>query len=389
MGRETEFYPSQLNPLAVRLCQSLSYIIASWVYQLQLEITETDLDRIKKLGNNRLILMPNHPTFDDGIALFLLSTRLGEMFNYLVAYESFEGILGKFLQLMGAYSIKRGLADRQSVAYTLQLLQQPRSRLVIFAEGGCSFQNDTVMNFRSGAIQFPFQTLSKIAKQETNIPDFYVVPVSLKYRYIQPMNQVIEATLKRLETHFKIHPQTTDFYARLRGVAERVLASLEKDYQINVEITQNFDWNQRIKQLRNQILERCQEELNLTFPENTPPRERVYKIQSVLESQTDISHQEFLYQSTLRLLNFDAIYDGYVAENPTSERFLDTLTRLEREVFKIDRPYPKGQRKAIIKIGDPVNLKDYFQAYKDNKTATIEDLTQTIQATVQRNIELN
>ena len=88
------------------------------------------------------------------------------------------------------------------------------------------------------------------------------------------------------------------------------------------------------------------------------------------------------------MLNFDAIYDGYVGEKPTSERFLDTLTTLEREVFHIEHPAIKGRRKAFISLGEPINLKDYFAAYQDDKTATIESLTAKIQQTVQKNIDL-
>lgn len=83
--------------------------------------------------------------------MFLLSARLGEVFHYLVAHEAFQGLQGRLLTTrLGAYSIRRGLGDRRSVAQTLELLMQPACRLVVFPEGGCSFQNDTVMPFRGG-----------------------------------------------------------------------------------------------------------------------------------------------------------------------------------------------------------------------------------------------
>ncbi|MEM8806186.1 MAG: 1-acyl-sn-glycerol-3-phosphate acyltransferase, partial [Cyanobacteria bacterium P01_G01_bin.38] len=121
-------------------------------------------------------------------------------------------------------------------------------------------------------------------------------------------------------------------------------------------------------------------------------RERVYKVQSVLEtneatSPEDEALHEALYWTTVRLLNFDAIYDGYVAENPTPERFLDTLMRLEREVYKIEHIKPKAHRQAIFNIGEPLNLKDYVDEYRKNKSATVEKLTQTLQAITQANLQ--
>jgi 1-acyl-sn-glycerol-3-phosphate acyltransferase len=387
MSRSPEFYPPQQNPLLTRLTQSISPLGAHLLYHLDLQIEAADLEKLAALGSDRYVLLPNHPTFDDGVALFLLSTRLGELFHYLVAYEAFERWQRTPLQWLGAYSIRRGIGDRASVAKTLELLRQPASRLVIFPEGGCSFQNDTVMPFRTGAIQLPLQAMSKLAKQE-EIPNCHLVPVSIKYRYTQPMRWAIARSLQRLENALNLAPVSADFYLRLRAIAERVMTNIEREYGLNTAETAEMDWNQRITRIRTHLLEQCEQQLNLTPAPNTPDRERVYKIQYVLASRNEELKQgdNSIYPATVRLLNFDAIYDGYVAAAPTEERFLDTLTRLEREVFAIDRPRPKGHRNAIVRIGDPVNLKDYWESYPENRAGTVEVLTQQMQQAVQRNL---
>ena len=104
-----------------------------------------------------------------------------------------------------------------------------------------------------------------------------------------------------------------------------------------------------------------------------------------------------------------------MAAKPTPERFFATLDRLEREVFKIDRPKYKGRRQVEVKIGTPINLKEYWLPYQNNfaestsinlqashtdlvahhipepknstsRQATINNLTQAIQQTVQTNL---
>ena len=383
-----EFYPPLLNPLLVRICQSFSYLSAHLLYKIDLKISPTCLEKLKTLDAERLVLMPNHPTFDDGIVLFLLSTRLGEIFNYLVAYESFFGLQAQFLQLMGAYSIKRGIGDRHSIAQTIEILRKPAARLVIFPEGGCSFQNDTVMPFRSGAIQIPFQALKKIAKQQETIPNLYLVPLSIKYRYIVPMEEIIDRTLITLENQLEITTKSIDYYQRLRIVAAKIIATLEQEYGLNNSWPNSQDWNQRIAALKERALATIEEKLNLhSYPES-PLRERVYKVQYFLDSQPDFPEQKLIKKSIFRLLNFDAIYDGYVASFPTGERFLDTLTRLEREVFSIDKPVAKAHRQAVITVGKPVNLKDYFPDYQANRMPTVESLTEKIQQAVQKNLDL-
>lgn len=390
---DPSFYPPKLNQLLTRICQSISYPAAYCAYQLELAIAPAEIERLKAIEDERIIYLPNHPTLDDGVVLFLLSTRLGQLFHYIVAYEAFKGLLGGFLQRIGAYSIRRGLGDRPSIVQTLKLLQQPASRLVIFPEGGCSYQNDTVMPFRSGAVELALKAMNRLAQHDATVPNFYLVPVSLKYRYTSSMNSAIERTLSRLEEALNIKPVVPDCYQRLRIIAEEVLLNLEREYGIENNLIIEKDWNQRIEQLKNFVLEKCEQKLNLTSATQLPMRERVYKIQSILESRSEkLSEDEetydALYQTTVRLLNFNAIYDGYVASNPTPERFMDTLIRFEREVFQINHPRPKGHRKAHLSIGEPINLKDYFDRYKQNREATVENLTEQIQQTVQSNLDL-
>lgn len=381
----SQFYPPKLNPLFTRVIQIIAPVIASYVYQVKLVVAPEDIAKIKAIANQRIVYLPNHPTLDDGIILFMLSTRLGQLFYYIVTKEVFNGLMGKFLQLVGAYSIKRGLGDRSSISQTLKLLQQQKSRLVIFPESGCSYQNDTVMSFRPGAIQLTFRAMSQVAKSEGYIPDLYLVPVSLKYRYTKPMEGVIEQSLSQLETALSIQANTTEFYPRLRAIAETILINIEKEYSVKITTK---DWNKRIAQLKNHVLHECEQQLGLTPKEHIPARERVYKIQSIINYQEQESTYENLYRAAFRLLNFDAIYDGYVKEKPTPERFLDTLTILEREVFHIDHPSVKGRRKALISLGEPMNLKDYFAAYQADKTATVENLAAKMQQRVQKNIDL-
>ncbi|MBE9079246.1 1-acyl-sn-glycerol-3-phosphate acyltransferase [Romeria aff. gracilis LEGE 07310] len=377
------FYPPKQIPLLVRLVQSITYPLARKLYHFDLTVSETAVAKVKAIDESRLVYICNHPTLEDGIALFALSARVGQLFHYIVAHESFGGLLGGFIQRMGCYSIRRGLGDRASIAETLSLLKQPRCRLVIFPEGGCSYQNDTVMPFRTGAIQMPLQVMASLAKKEDEA-DLYIVPLSLKYRYSQPMERVIEETLSRLEAKLDLSPDTAEFYPRLRAVAQVVLQQVEQEAGLIPCAEQ--DWNHRIDRLRNYFITTCESKLGLKPNPNLPIRERVYKIQSLLETAEYQDKYEAVHWITMRLLNFDAIYDGYVAEAPTPERFLDTLIRLEREVFQIEHPQPKAHRRACFYIGDPINLRHYLDDYAADRTATIEALTEQLRQTMQDNL---
>ncbi len=400
------FYPPQLNHFLVRLAQFIAPYVARSFFQFELVISPDCLAKMRSLQNQRIILLPNHPTFQDPIVMFVLSKKLGQAFHYLAAYDLFNGSFSGIYQRLGVYSIRRGLVDRPSIAQTLELLAQPDCRLVVFPEGGCSFQNDTVMPFRVGAVQIAFQAMSKIVKQGEPLPDLYVLPVSIKYRYTQDMQEVINQTLHRLEQALSLEVVSGSTpYERLRAIAERVLVKIEQDYGMHPPAT-NQHWEQRISLLRTRILENCEQQLGMSSNPSELTRERTYRIEYVLKTKADkleteeampksptsegdqASSFELIEKSVKRLLNFDAIYDGYVAEKPTPERFLDTLTRLEREVFDIDKPPPKAYRQAIVKIGEPVNLRDIFADYQRDRAYTANAVMLNIQQAVQKNLDL-
>lgn len=381
-----DFYPPKLNPVLVHLGQQVVSLVAHWYYRFDLVVSQADLDCLRSLTHQRLLLLPNHPTFDDPIVIFNLSARLGLPFYYLSAREAFRQ-RGYWLQRLGVYSIRRGMVDRASVAQTLQILTQPDCKLVIFAEGGCSFQNDTVMPFRAGAIQMAFQAMNKILKLEKSLPDLYAVPISLKYCYTQDMTCAIAHSLQHLEKALQIDPEG-DFYQRLRVVAVRFLLKCEQEYGLINPVT---DLNQRIANLKQQVLQQCEQILGISAPGEF--RDRTYRIQQALEEQDNYNTSEQFWtrevmdKAAWRVLNFDAIYDGYVAATLTHERFLDTLIRLERDVFNIDKPRPKGDRQALLHVGKPINLKDWFTDYQQNRAGTVNTVVQIIHRQVQQNLD--
>ena len=410
---KTKFIPPQPQMFLLWVTQRLSGLYAAWFCRFRLAIEPEDSKRLKKLQQSRVIYLPNHPTHADGIAMFVLSAQLHQWFYYIAAYESFKGLQGWLMSRLGAYSIRRGVGDRNSIVQTLELMQKPECKLVIFPEGGCSYQNDTVMPFREGAVGLALRALKKLAQNSDSVPDFYLVPVSLKYQHPMAMNNAIDRSLKKLEKALGLNQKSPDFYWRLRAVAGKVLQRLEAEFGIEVQPvefgasqTKTGDWNQRIDHLKDTMLLSYEQQVGIKSQSHLPMRERVYKVQAKLEEryeklaveesgennndafrneQQDV-FSEKLYDDTLRLLNFDAIYDGYIAENPTQERFLDTLTTLEREVFRVETPRPKNMRLAQVKIGEPINLKDYLDDYCQDKDTTVKKITQQVQQIVQTNV---
>ena len=123
---ETKLLPPKRNALFTRLVQSIFYLEMYFAYQINLEVSDRDIGILKEIDDKRVVYLPNHSNLDDGLVMFLFSARLGQLFHYIVAYEAFNGFIGRLMQLVGAYSIRRGVGDRSSIIQTLKILQQPQ-----------------------------------------------------------------------------------------------------------------------------------------------------------------------------------------------------------------------------------------------------------------------
>lgn len=64
-----------------------------------------------------------------------------------------------------------------------------------------------------------------------------------------------------------------------------------------------------------------------------------------------------------------------------------TLTRLEREAFLVRQPRPKGDRRAIIRIGEPINLNAYYEEFQQRRGETVDKLAEQLRQRVQQGLD--
>ena len=291
----------------------------------------------------------------------------------------------------------RGSVDREAFRTTRRLLAEGTHPLVIFAEGEISRQNDTVLPFESGVTQLCFWALDDLAKAD-RVKPLYVVPIGIKYIYDADMWNEIEGSLTRLEREIlpQSSPSADDLYSRLRQIGAAVISILEREYKLKV--AEDRALNERIEQLREHILSQMEEFMGVTPQPSVLPRTRVRALKNLIDAEVYREMEEIpayerqiheqrlekfqeFYPDLNRLFNFIAIYDGYVGENRSPERFLEVITRLEREVFGDSKP--RGPRIAYMRFGAPKNLLDRYETYRQDKKQTVQDITLELETEVQ------
>ena len=397
-----DFKPPKPNTTVIKLVEAVMPLFNRWYLKgLSLDIDAESIARLKTTDGYPTVLAPNHAASADSAVVFLLSKQHAQpYYYYMAAREIFDigklgGLRSFLMQRCGAFSVIRGTADRNAFRTAREILTKGDRPLVIFGEGEISRQNDTVMRFERGVTQLCFWALDDMQKVGISKP-LYIVPIGIKYLYPQDMWNSIDDTITDLEQTILPPAERTPIerYGRLRRIAVAVFKTLAAEYQYKLDDSLPLDVH--IQALKEQILSHTEQIMGIHPDGDVLTRVRALKNLVDAEVYKDIDqmteyerkiHEELLqkfqqfYPDLNRLVNFLAISDGYVAEVPSAERFLDVITRLEREVF--GRAKKQGPRGASIRVGDPINLKDCYDTYKTQKRETVEQITLELETAVQ------
>jgi hypothetical protein len=391
-----DFRPPRENRLVLRLSQvALPMAMGRMRGIVAVSLAKTDWAHLEGLRGCRAILSANHPTTSDPLIALYLSRRLGEPFNYMACRELFHGPYGWLIQRLGAYSIHRGLPDRQSLRMTRRLLAENDRKVVIFPEGETYEQNDSLIPFQQGVIQIGFTALDDLQKagREVMLP---VLPIAVKYCCVSDARPAIEAGLQALEGALSLSSSSAEgFYGRLRHVGERVLSRMEKEFGIKAAPEPGL--SERIAAAKGHVLDRVARQVGIARPAHLPLSAQmralfnaVYEFAGEFADALDeygqgqharrVTAARPLLGDLRRLQNFLILSDGYVAEQMSGERFLDVISRLEREVLGTVRH--GVPREAVVRIAPPIDLGPRYEAYRQRKRETVAEVTAEVEECV-------
>lgn len=360
-----------------------------------LTVAPDDLARLQALTGHRAILSPNHPTETDPIVVFWLSGLLDERFNFLTTRETLVGPRGWGLNHIGAYSVIRGYADRESIRCTRRLLAEDDRKVVIFPEGLVYEHNDRLLQFQSGVPQLGFWALDDLEKAGKT-PRVPIVPLAIRYRCCAPPEPYIERGLRALEAKLRLERQGTP-YERLRRMGSHVVALLEREEELKPD--EALDLTTRIIRVRQQVLKRVARSVDATLDERQTPGDQLHLLYNEVkewigptpEEPTAYELQRYqqraaagiaLYNELARLNNTVAVTGDYIASEPTAERFLEVLGRLQKEV--LGRVVHQAPLAAVVKVAPPIWLDERLPAYRENKRQTVAAVTRELQETIHK-----
>ncbi len=398
-----DFKPPKLNGLVLGIANACLPIALRARQVVGVEFREGDLAKLRRLEKERLVILPNHPTNTEPAILFKLGRLVRQPFYFVACREAFDhvgGLWGWLIQRLGAYSLVRGALDRQSFAMTKELLATPGCKLVIFPEGEVYSQNDSLLPFQSGVVQLAFWGLEEARKREPEA-DVKLLPVAVRYSFVQDMAGEIANSIERLEQAVGLPIAKSDeTYARVRRVGELVVAKLEAQYELKPIVDASL--GDRMDVVKRTQLERAADIAKVKLKGGPLPEEMRMVINAVHRVANDPSQAKTAYDLRLweearshiqpalheldRLANWIAVYDGYVAASPTPERMVHLLVRMEKEALGLVAI--KGRQRAQVAIADPISLAERLADYEKDKRATVAQVTKESEEKVQESLYL-
>lgn len=362
-----KFYPPKVSPFWVWAGRAyVRHLLRTRNRVYDVEVT--GLEHVTPLltRGDGVLVTPNHTDDADCQVLFDLARRVGRPFCYMAAYQIFTGLNHGFLSRVGAFPVDREGSDLAAFRAAVEVLARGRYPLVVFPEGETYHQADRLTPLREGAAVLAATAAKKHAQAGRTV---WIVPAALKYRFLDGHDPLpaLETLMGELEARYAWRPRPQrSLVERIYRYGEGTLGLLELDF---LGAPRSGPLPERLEALRAHILGEM-EGRRLARQSTEPAPVRVKGLRhACLEALADpatapdeaVRLRRDLDDLFVVLQLFS--YPGdYVRECPTLERVAETLTKLEEDALGNQGARPRGPRRALLRLGPPIDVGAHLAA---------------------------
>lgn len=393
-----QFFPAKPNPLFMWLCRQ---VVRRWVlpganHRIREFVAEGETGKLRDLAGRgeRILFVPNHSTHSDPQLMTELHRQFDAPSCFMAAYDVF--LRGKLqawaMQRNGAFSVDREGSDRKAMSAAMDILKEGRYALTIFPEGNVYMMNDRITPFLDGASFLALKAQKDLGAEKP----IHVVPVSIKLTHLTDVRTKVRQKLDELAAAVKVEvnhdSDPVEELIRvgrlllLKNLRQRGFLSREE------EIGGDHLWED-VQGAAERIIAGLEEKIDLPFKPSDSLVDRIRRIRSKIHQVRTDPDQETEHRVAsswsdeailaLRILSYS---DPYVSEKPTLDRFAETVEKLSEDHYsRWDRPI--GDRRATMKIGEPVDLSERLEAFGKKARGAVNQLTCDLEASVQSGLD--
>lgn len=328
-------------------------------------ITQVECRGVERLrasldAGHGIMLAPNHCRPPDPMVLGALSYQVGRPLYVIASWHLFmQNAFQTFLlPRLGVFSIYREGADREALKTAMQLTAEAERPLVIFPEGVISRHNDILNNLMEGTALMARGAAKERAK--LNPPGKVVVhPVAIRYFFDGDVRAAVEPVLRDIEHRlsWKSHAHLP-LEERIAKIGAALLALKEMEY---FGAAQSGQITARLEKLIDRLLVPLEAEwLKGRREKEIVQRVKLLRIAIVPEmaggtlDETELQRR-WRQLAEIYLAQQLAFYPpGYLADNPTPERLLETVERFEEDLTDVARVH--APVRAVIEVGEAIEV---------------------------------
>jgi 1-acyl-sn-glycerol-3-phosphate acyltransferase len=337
-------------------------------------IAQVDIEGFKCMAAidpaDGIVVCPNHSYTGDGSVMLEFSRRAPRRVYIMAAWHAFRsrlGLMGAMLQRMGAFSVDREGCDRRAIKQSIELLTTGKA-LCIFPEGEIYHLNDRLTPLREG-VAFIAASAQRDLDKAGSRASVWLLPVAIQYQFIDSVMPALCDAMTELEKRVLLAPRPQEpLHHRIVRFGEVALTIKEKDHLAKEG---SGDLSTRIANLARHVLSRREQAHlgKINTDEAIPVRVKLLR-QHLLESIWDRDPD----QETLRGV-CDALADvhlalqlysypgDYLSQQPSVERMAETIEKFEEDVYGTYAK-PKGRRRAIVRVAQPLSVRQAMGAGK-------------------------
>jgi len=294
-----------------------------------------------------------------------------------------------------------------------QLFASGQFPLAAAPEGGTNGHNEIVSPLEPGIAQMAFWCAEDVQARGTG-ESVKVLPVSIQYRYVEAPWKPLEKLIGQLEIETGLgDSEGLDLYGRLYRLAAHLLSLMEGYYKAFYSVSFEAETddadntseepNERLAarlaflmdaalqvaenyfglRPKGSVIDRCrkleQAGWDRIYREDT---QRLSAVELGLANR--VAEEADLRMWHMRLVeSFVAVTGRYVKEHPSADRFAETTLLLRDMVAKIEGnavgDASLGKQRAIVTVGEPIDVGERFVDYKKKRRGAIAALTRDLQ----------
>lgn len=355
----------------------------------KIHIRDEALQLLQQLpGNAGVMLASNHADETDPRVCIEFSRRSRKSFLTMCNREAFDellGLSGYVLRRLGYFSIERGRHDAPAVSYAIDVVKQGRDVLVIFPEGEIYYLNEEVQPFHSGAVEIGMRAV--IANRQTD-PNWsaYIVPMALKYHYIEPLDAILDKRISDMEKRLMLRTGDSSIAERLLAIQSTLLQRHETTHQVVADETM---LTQKIQSIEQEMLMQVEQKHADLIVSQKHTIDKSFQLRSELEDSEQHLNADKKAEVKKDIEELREVEElcswrpHYYLETNSQDRFAEVVLKLERELYKIARPRQLGRREVLVDIATPIDLGAAASRYMEEPSSVRHELTTQLHGQIQ------